>query len=80
MTQTCEEDEKLNLPMFVAGQTRQVTFITETGLYNILSQSRTPIARKWREEQRINATLIQARKSNGRSIIDQFDAWNEELD
>ena len=48
MLQMCEEDEKLNLPMVVAGQTRQVAFVTETGLYNILSQSRKLIARKWR--------------------------------
>lgn len=37
MLEMCEEDEKLNLPMVVAGQRRTVSFITETGLYNILS-------------------------------------------
>ena len=38
MLEMCEADEKLNLPMVVAGQTRQIAFVTETGLYNILSQ------------------------------------------
>lgn len=45
MLEMCEEDEKLNLPMVVAGQRRSVSFVTETGLYNVLSQSRKPIAR-----------------------------------
>ena len=34
----CEHDEKLVLPLVVAGQTRQVSFVTEMGLYNILAQ------------------------------------------
>lgn len=80
MTQMCEEDEKLNLPMFVAGQTRHVAFITESGLYNILNQSRTPEAIEWREEQHIGAKLVGARKSKGMSIVDQFNIWNEMID
>ena len=44
LVRLCEEDEHLLLPLVVAGQKRQVTFITETGLYNILSQSRKPLA------------------------------------
>lgn len=45
----CEEDEKLMLPMVEAGQIKSVCFVTEAGLYNILSQSREPLARKWRK-------------------------------
>lgn len=41
----CEEDEKLKLPLVVAGQRRSVNFVTENGLYNILAQSRMEIAR-----------------------------------
>lgn len=78
MLQMCEEDEKLNLPMVVAGQTRQVAFVTETGLYNILSQSRKLIARKWRRV--VHTQLVAMRKEKGMTIIDQFDEWDDLLD
>lgn len=60
LLELCEADEKLNLPMVVAGQVRKVSFVTEQGLYNILSQSRKPIARKWRKI--IGQELINLRK------------------
>lgn len=44
MLEMCEEDEKLKLPLVVAGQRRSVNFVTENGLYNILAQSRMEIA------------------------------------
>lgn len=78
MLEMCEQDEKLNLPMVVAGQRRQVSFVTETGLYNILSQSRKPLARKWRRI--IHEELIRLRKSRNFNIVEQFDSWNHELD
>ena len=74
----CEEDEKLTLPLVVAGQRRSVSFVTETGLYNILSQSRKPIARKWRRV--VHDELIRLRKARGFDILKQFDAWDHELD
>lgn len=78
MLEMCEEDEKLNLPLVVGGQRRNVSFITETGLYNVLSQSRKPIARAWRRI--IHDELINLRKSRGNNIVEQFDDWNHELD
>lgn len=78
MLEMCEHDEKLNLPMVVAGQTRTVSFVTETGLYNILSQSRKPIARKWRRV--IHEELIRLRRARGMDIIQQFELWDHELD
>lgn len=78
MLQMCEEDEKLNLPMVVAGQTRQVAFVTETGLYNILSQSRKLIARKWRRV--VHTQLVAMRREKGMTIVDQFDEWDDLLD
>ena len=78
MLQMCEEDEKLNLPMVVAGQTRMVAFVTETGLYNILAQSRKPIARKWRRV--IHNELIRMRKEKGMDVVQQFDEWDHLLD
>lgn len=78
MLEMCEADEKLNLPMVVAGQRRSVSFVTETGLYNILSQSRKPIARKWRRI--IHEEIIRLRKSRSMDIVAQFDEWDHELD
>lgn len=78
MTSMLEEDEKLNLTMLVGGQRRTVSFVTETGLYNILSQSRKPLARKWRRI--IHDQLIRIRKEHNRNVIQQFDEWNHELD
>lgn len=78
LLELCEEDEKLNLPLVVAGQKRKVTFVTELGLYNILAQSRKPMARKWRRI--VHQDLIRMRKEQGRTIVEQFDEWNHELD
>lgn len=69
----CEKDEKLNLPMIVAGQTRKVSFVTELGLYNILAQSRMPLARKWRKI--VHKELIAIRKSHNLNVSEQFDQW-----
>ncbi len=78
LLELCEADEKLNLPLVVAGQRRNVSFVTETGLYNILSQSRKPIARKWRRI--IHDELIKLRKSRDYNIVEQFEEWDHELD
>ena len=74
----CEEDEKLQLTMVVSGQRRQVSFVTEHGLYNILEQSRKPLARKWRRV--INNELIALRKARNMDILDRFEEWGHELD
>lgn len=78
MLEMCEHDEKLNLPMVVAGQRRSVSFVTETGLYNILSQSRKPIARKWRRV--VHDELIRLRRERNRNIVQQFEEWDHALD
>lgn len=78
MLEMCEQDEKLNLLMVVAGQRRSISFVTETGLYNILSQSRKPIARKWRRI--IHDELIALRRSRGKNVVEQFDEWDHMLD
>lgn len=74
----CEEDEKLTLTLIVSGQRRQVSFVTEHGLYNILEQSRKPLARKWRRV--INNELIALRKARNMDILDRFEEWGHELD
>lgn len=74
----CEEDEKLTLTLIVSGQRRQVSFVNEHGLYNILEQSRKPLARKWRRV--INNELIAMRKARNMDILDRFEEWGHELD
>lgn len=78
MLEMCEADEKLNLPLVVAGQRRSVSFVTETGLYNVLSQSRKPIARAWRRI--IHEELITLRKTRGKNIAEQFEDWDNQAD
>lgn len=78
MSMCCEEDERLVLPIVVGGQRRSVNFVNETGLYNILSQSRKPIARKWRRV--IHDELINLRKSRNFNILEQFQEWDHALD
>ena len=78
LVRLCEEDEHLLLPLIVAGQRRQVTFITETGLYNILSQSRKPLARAWRRV--VHEELIALRRSQGKNVSEKFDEWDHLAD
>lgn len=60
------------------GNRKMVWFVTELGLYNILSQSRKPTARMWRRV--VHQQLIDARKARGLKIEDQFDEWDDLLD
>lgn len=78
LLKACEEDEKLVLPLVVAGQRRAVGFVTETGLYNILSQSRKPIARKWRRI--VHDELVNLRRSRNMNVLEQFGDWDHKLD
>lgn len=78
LTSICEEDERIVLPTIVGGQHRKVTFITETGLYNVLAQSRKPIARAWRRV--VHEELIALRRSRGRNVSEQFEDWDHQAD
>ena len=78
LLELCEKDEKLKLPVVVAGQTRQASFVTELGLYNILAQSRKLLARKWRRV--VHAELVRMRRDKGMTVVDQFDEWDDLLD
>lgn len=53
-------------------------FVTELGLYNVLSQSRKPIARGWRRV--VHQELIELRRSRQKNIAEQFEDWNDALD
>jgi len=55
-----------------------VTFVTEMGLYNILAQSRKPLARAWRRV--VHEQLIVLRKSQGKNVSEQFEEWDHLAD
>ena len=78
LLELCELDERLHLPIIVSGHKRYASFVTETGLYNILSKSRKPLARKWIRV--ILNELVRIRKEKGIDIVEQFEEWDRLLD
>lgn len=63
MVQSVDEDEKLIQTMLVAGQNRQVWMLTEEGLYEVLFQSRKPIAKLFKKG--VKAILKEIRTKGG---------------
>ena len=49
MMQQVDDDEKLIQTMLVSGQNRKAWFLTEDGLYEVLMQSRKPIAKQFKK-------------------------------
>ena len=47
---TVDEEEKENLPIFYSGQVRNMWFLKEEGLYEVLMQSRKPIAKAFKKK------------------------------
>ena len=78
MLSLLEADEYLSTIIYRSGQRRKVYMVTEIGLYNILSQSRKPIARKWRRI--VHSNLIMMRKNNKLTIDGQFEEWDAMVD
>ena len=50
MLELVDDDEKLTDTIYRAGQKREVWFLTEHGLYELLMQSRKPLAKKFKFE------------------------------
>lgn len=50
MIKTVDEDEKLRGTIFLSGQDRDAWFLTEDGLYEVLMQSRKPIAKQFKKK------------------------------
>ena len=50
MINSVDEEEKLNGTIFRAGQKREMWFLTEDGLYEVLMQSRKPIAKSFKKK------------------------------
>lgn len=60
MLELVDDDEKLTDTIYRAGQQREVWFLTENGLYELLMQSRKPLAKRFKLE--IKKLLHQMRK------------------
>ena len=50
MMRTVDDNEKLIQTLFASGQNREMWFLTEDGLYEVLMQSRKPIAKEFKRE------------------------------
>lgn len=69
----CEMDEVINTLDGIPGP-----FVTELGLYSILSQETGPLGRKWRRV--IHDEIVRNRKKRSMDILAQFEEWDHELD
>ena len=63
MVNLVDDDEKLKRTLYVSGQNRNMWFLTEDGLYEVLMQSRKPIAKAFKKE--VKQILKQIRITGG---------------
>lgn len=75
MVQCVDEDEKLTRTMFVSGQNREVWLLTENGLYEILMQSRKPIAKEFKKG--VKKILHEIRRVGGYMTANDNDTADE---
>lgn len=61
MLKTVDEDEKLVSKILISGQNREMWFVTEDGLYEVLMQSTKPIAKEWKKK--VKEILKEIRKT-----------------
>lgn len=62
MTRAIDDSEKLIQTIFVSGQNREVLMLTEDGLYEVLMQSRKPIAKQFKKEVKV---ILKSIRKNG---------------
>jgi possible bacteriophage antirepressor len=61
MLNNIEDEEKITLPIHYSGQIRNMWFVTEDGLYEVLMQSRKPVAKEWKKK--VKEILKEIRKT-----------------
>ncbi|HEL1675812.1 TPA: ORF6C domain-containing protein [Streptococcus suis] len=66
MLKTIDEDEKLMQTILASGQKREMWFVTEDGLYEVLMQSRKPIAKQFKKK--VKAILKSIRRTGGYTV------------
>lgn len=72
-----DEDEKVIHTICVSGQSREMTFLTEDGFYEVLMLSRKPIAKAFKKE--VKQILKQIRQTGGYIPVSQEDDEQELL-
>lgn len=83
MLHMVDQDEKLTLTIVRSGQRRQMWFLTEDGLYEVLMQSRKPIARRFK---RAVKDILKDLRLSGKADFEDWlnhtdplvDAWEAE--
>ena len=76
MLEGVDEDEKLKETIFTSGQNREMWFLTEDGLYEVLMQSRKPIAKKFKKEVK---KILKSIRQNGGYIANQENSTPEQI-
>lgn len=74
MLNTVDMDEKLLVTLVRSGQGREMWFLTEDGLYEVLMQSRKPIARRFK---RAIKDILKELRLSGRA---DFEDWLNHTD
>ena len=69
MVNLVEDEEKLKRTMYMSGQNRDVWFVTEDGLYEILMLSRKPIAKEFKSQVK---TILKSIRKNGMYAKDEL--------
>ena len=69
MLEVIDEDEKLVRTIFVSGQNREMWFLTEDGLYEVLMQSKKPIAKEFKKQVK---EILKTIRKNGMYAIDEL--------
>jgi len=68
MVENVDEDEKLKCLLNTSGQNRQVWFLTENGVYEVLMQSRKPIAKAFKRQVK---EILKSIRKHGVYMTDQ---------
>lgn len=69
MVNIVDENEKLKRTMYVSGQNREMWLLTEDGLYEVLMQSRKPIAKQFKTEVK---KILKTIRLNGMYATDKL--------
>jgi len=83
MLNTVDPDEKQTLTMQRSGQNRDMWFLTESGLYEVLMQSRKPVARRFK---RAVKSVLKGLRLSGKADLEDWmnhpdpylDEWEKE--
>ena len=69
MVNIVDENEKLKRTMYVSGQNREMWLLTEDGVYEVLMQSRKPIAKQFKTEVK---KILKTIRLNGMYATDKL--------